>query len=80
MGTLKGANPAKLFSGGGPRGANEFMEGGAKAAGKSSPLDMLGNVANIVGVGFQAFDLFKGGDKKPAQTPAPTSHYESVLN
>jgi hypothetical protein len=79
MGTLKGANPAKLFSGG-PRGVNEFMEGGSKAAGKSSPLDMLGNVANIAGVGMQGFELFKGGDKKPESGPAPTSHYESVLN
>lgn len=60
MASIKGFMP------GGPRGANLFMEGGAKGAGKSSPMDMLGNVANIAGVGMQGFELFGGGgDKKP---------------
>lgn len=80
MGAFRGGSSAKALTGGaGPRGANEIMESGSKAAGKSSPLDMMGNVANIAGVGMQGFDLLKGGgDKKPS--PAPTSHYESVLN
>jgi hypothetical protein len=60
MSAVKGLVP------GGPRGVNQFLEGGAKGAGKSSPLDMLGNVANIGGSAMQAFDLFGGGgDKKP---------------
>jgi hypothetical protein len=59
--SLKGLMPA------GPRGANMFLEGGALGAGKSSPMDMLGNVANIAGVGMQGYEMFGGGgDKKPS--------------
>ena len=67
MTSIKGLMP------GGPRGMNMFLEGGAKGAGKSSPMDMLGNVANIAGVGMQGYDMFKGGgDKKPTTgSPKP---------
>lgn len=66
----------------GPRGANEAVEHGAKGAGKSSPMDMLGNVANIASVGMMGFDMFGGGGDKKAEGAGgkPKSHYESVLD
>jgi hypothetical protein len=89
MGALRGGGTAAATaekSGGtalaaaekaGPRGANEMLEGGASAAGKSSPLDMMGNVANIAGVGMTGFEMFKS-EKKPESSS--TSHYESQLD
>jgi hypothetical protein len=79
-GGSRAAAAAKNFLGGGPRGANLLLEGGAKGAGKTSPMDMLGNVANIAGVGMQGYELFGGGDKKPAAGAPRASHYESALD
>jgi hypothetical protein len=81
MGVFKGGNPAKMLTGGapgGPRGLNEVKEGGAKAAGKSSPLDIMGNVANIGGTAMMGVDMFKGGHS--SEKPKSPSTYESVLD
>ncbi len=73
---------SKAATGAGPRGANELVEGGSKAAGKSSPMDMLGNVANIAGLGMMIPGLTGGGDKpkEGGEGGKKPSHYESVLN
>ena len=73
---------SKAATGAGPRGANELVEGGSKAAGKSSPMDMLGNVANVAMIGSMIPGLMPGGGEKPkeGQGGKQGGHYESVLN
>ena len=71
----------KAAVGAGPRGANAIAEGGAKSAGGSSPMDMLGNVANIAGLGMMIPGLTGGGDKpKEGGEGKQKSHYESAMN
>ncbi|MDB5104451.1 MAG: hypothetical protein JWP91_2140 [Fibrobacteres bacterium] len=77
-GSKAAANPAAKA---GPRGANEVVEGGAKGAGKSSPMDMIGNVANVAMIGSMIPGLMPGGDaKKPPADAKPKSTYEPVLD
>jgi hypothetical protein len=85
MGALRGgaskgaANPAAKPPGGaGPRGPNEVVPGGANNAGKSSPMDMLGNVANVAGLATMVPGLMPGGGDKPPADGKPKSHYEPV--
>lgn len=63
------------------RGLNGHLPTGAANAGGSSPLDMLGNVANIGGMGLQAFDMFGkgGGHDKPKGTGGTGTPYETQL-
>lgn len=68
---------------GGPRGPNELAGQGPKNAGKSSPMDMLGNVANVAMIGSMIPGLMHGGgEKKPPEGAGgkPKSTYEPVLN
>lgn len=69
---------------GGPRGPNELAGQGPKNAGKSSPMDMLGNVANVAMIGSMVPGLMPGGgEKKPPEGAAggkPKSTYEPVLS
>jgi hypothetical protein len=77
-GASKAATPAAKSAG--PRGANELVEGGAKGAGKSSPMDMIGNVANVAGLATMIPGLTGGGDSKKPPADKPKSHYEPVLD
>lgn len=72
MGLVKGGPKAPPPGvAGGPRGANAVATPGSGAAGKSSPMDMLGNVANLAGVGMMVAPLVGGvgGEKPPAEKP-----------
>lgn len=81
MGAVGRGGAGKAAAGAGPRGANAIQEAGAGKAGKSSPMDMLGNVANVASLGMVGKDMLGGGSDshtKP-KAGAPQSKYETVL-
>lgn len=86
-GGSKAATAPKSPPPGGPRGPNELAGQGPKNAGKSSPMDMIGNVANVAMLGTMIPGLMPGGGEKPKGPEGaegaggkPKSHYEPVLS
>lgn len=60
----------------GPRGANQMAQNGSGAAGKNSPSDMLGNAANLAGLGSM---IPPSKTQESERTRKPQSRYESQL-
>ena len=54
--------------GGGPRGLNSLLDAGGGGAGKSSPMDMLGNVADLASLTSMFQGGGGGGHDKPKST------------
>lgn len=81
IGAMFGRSKAILSTSPTVRGAGGTLPTGAANAGGSSPLDMLGNVANIGGLGLQGFEMFGkgGGHDKPKGSGGTGTPYETQL-